>query len=357
MNTYNDTAFIIHPGLSLEEAIEYKGMSQKEFAHRTGLTPKTINEIIKGKNPITPENSLRFERVLNIVASFWNNLQKNYDEDCARKKAHDALIHQETLLQKYSCYNELAKLGYVRKTRDLKERIMSLLSFFRVNSLDFVYNLQNVSFRMSEGHFLKECLIAWLQCGDIEAEKITVNEFNASGLKEAISEIRALTFVPEGFSVTLQRICAQYGVAVVYTPYFKNTKVNGATRWINNKPVIQLNTRGAFSDIFWFTFFHELGHILLHGKKESFLEFDNKEITNEEQEADIFASEYLIPNSYIKDFINNNNFSHRAIIKFSNIVEIDPGIIVGRLARMKHITWAHASKLRKKLIFTNPVAV
>ena len=51
-----------------------------ELAESTGRPRKTINEIIAGKAEITAETALQLERVLGIPASFWNNLERNYQE-------------------------------------------------------------------------------------------------------------------------------------------------------------------------------------------------------------------------------------------------------------------------------------
>lgn len=66
--------YLVSPGEILAEYLEAYGMTQTELADRTGLTKKTINEIIRGKSPITPETALKLERSLGRPAHFWNNL-------------------------------------------------------------------------------------------------------------------------------------------------------------------------------------------------------------------------------------------------------------------------------------------
>ena len=72
--------YIVRPGEVLEEYLENLSMTQAELATRTGLTKKTINEIIKGKSPITHETALKFERTLGRPAHFWNNLEQQFQE-------------------------------------------------------------------------------------------------------------------------------------------------------------------------------------------------------------------------------------------------------------------------------------
>jgi HTH-type transcriptional regulator/antitoxin HigA len=105
------------------------------------------------------------------------------------------------------------------------------------------------------------------------------------------------------------------------------------TRWLNpHKALIQLSLYGKLNDRFWFTFFHEAAHILLHDKKEIFLdEWDGGPISTsqQEEEADCWAREYQIPPQFEEELPRLK--SKTSIIKFSEQIEIHPGVVVGRL--------------------------
>jgi addiction module HigA family antidote len=84
--------YAIPPGETLLDTIKALGMPQAELAERTGSPKKTINKIIKGKAPITPDTALQLERVLGVsAAAFWNNLEKNYRETLARLAEQERL--------------------------------------------------------------------------------------------------------------------------------------------------------------------------------------------------------------------------------------------------------------------------
>jgi len=91
----------IAPGETLRETIEYINMTQIELSTRTGLAPKTINEIIKGKSSITAETALKLERCLGVSAKFWINLESNYVETKARIKSEQELKLEENYLEKF----------------------------------------------------------------------------------------------------------------------------------------------------------------------------------------------------------------------------------------------------------------
>jgi HTH-type transcriptional regulator/antitoxin HigA len=86
MKTSCQPNYAIPPGETLKEILETIGMTQVELAASTGRPKKTITEIIGGKAAITATTALQLERVLGVPASFWNNLERNYQETKARLK-------------------------------------------------------------------------------------------------------------------------------------------------------------------------------------------------------------------------------------------------------------------------------
>ena len=73
--------FIIHPGETLAEVIEDRDMSQHDLAVRTGMTEKHISTVINGQKNISPSFAKKLEYALGLDASFWMNLQNNYDRE------------------------------------------------------------------------------------------------------------------------------------------------------------------------------------------------------------------------------------------------------------------------------------
>ena len=359
----------IHPGNTLRDILENIDMSQTDLSERTGLTLKTINEIVQGKNPITPETSLKLSAVFGMSPVFWNNLERNYQETIARIEQEKKLEKEIPFMKQFFCYKDLSKWGYVPESNDLKEKVFNLLNFFKVSSLEFVQKTHPVAFRQSKQNNLShESLATWLRCGEIDGIKIETKPFNKEKLIDSIQDLRLLTTKNASDIVKgLQKICGEAGVAVVFVPYFKNTFVDGATRWLSSdKALIQVSLRGAYIDNFWFTFFHEIGHLLKHGKKDQFVEFENKLINRElqekekEKEADDFAVKTLIPDVNFKQFVSSGRaLSDQGIINFAKQINISPAIVAGRIAhelseRGNTNAWRKFSHLRTRLVFTEP---
>lgn len=347
----------IHPGETLRDILTSLNMSQVDLADRTGLTPKTINEIVKGKNPITPDTAIKLASVFGTSSTFWNNLERNYQETITRLEAEELLKKEVSHLKNFSCYSELQKLGYVLKTKNQTEKVKNILNFFSIGSLELLPSIQEVAFRQTKFKNLsKESLAAWLRCGEIEAQKIDTQAFDKNKLIDSFKKLKSISQEEvELWEDEIKKICASFGVAVVSVPYFKNTYACGATHWLNpNKAIVQLSLKGHYSDSVWFTLFHELAHLIIHGKKERFIEFkecqDDQSNSIKEKEADVFACDALIAkNDYIQ-FVERQNFSDEAIKSFGRQLNLHPGIIAGRLSHdLKD--YKRFSHLRTRVIF------
>ncbi len=343
--------YAVPPGETLLETMEAIGMSQAELAERTGRPKKTINEIIKGKAAITPETALQLERVLGIPASFWNNLERNYQETLARLNEQKRLQRQINWLKKMPL-NVLIKMGWVKKHSGMVQQLQAVLNFFGVASpeqWETRWMGARVSYRTSKVFQNDPYAVAsWLRMGELTARNISCKPFDASKFKNALLNVRQLTVKPpEHFQQEVIRLCADAGVAVAFVPEIPRIRASGATWWTNpNKAVIQLSLRYKSDDQLWFSFFHEAGHILMHGKKEVFIECDAN--NSKEDKADRFASDFLIPPKQYSQFIRNGRYSKAAIQKFASELGIAAGIVVGRLQHDNKIPHSHCNDLKKR---------
>lgn len=339
----------IPPGETLQEHLDSIVMSRVELAKRTGLTAKMINDIIKGKAPLTAETALKLESVFGTPASFWNNLESNYQETRARLQAA-VDIDKETPIAALIPYPELARRGFVRPTNKLPEKVFHLRQFFGVASLRYIPATLPAAFKKPDkASSSPYALGAWIRMGELMAGDIETQSFNEKRLKENMVTFRALTMEEEGnFESELEDLCASCGIALVVVPHLPKTNARGVTKWLQpGKAMLQLSTRYKFADDFWFSFFHELGHILMHSKKAVFAETGAK--TKEEAEADQFACDCMIPGAKYRTFITKNRFTRESIMKFANKVGIDPGVVAGRLHKDRKIGKNEFQDLQRKI--------
>jgi len=344
--------YLVTPGEILEDYLENINMTQKDLADRTGLAVKTINEIIKGKAPITPETALKFERSLGRPANFWNSLELKYQEDKVRLLEQQKLEASLEWLKKFPV-KDMCKMGWIAKSNDKCELLDEILRFFGIASpgqWPKVWGNRQTLYRQTQKfHIVAESVAVWLRKGEIEAHKIPCAPFDKKLFKEALQKVRGLTKekTPKTFIPKLVELCAAAGVAVVFVPELPGTRVSGATQWIVDKAIIQLSLRYKTNDHLWFTFFHEAGHILLHGRKEVFIE-ENKCSEEKEVEANAFAQKILIPPSGWHFFMAKIGRKPllAEIKQFAEKIDIAPGIVVGRLQREEIIAYNVGNRLK-----------
>lgn len=337
-----------HPGETLAEKLEELGYGPKEFATRTGKPEKTIFAIINGKSSVTPEMAVQFEQVLKIPAHFWLNKQRNYDEYLAREELK-LLLKASVEWQKSFPITDMVKKGWLPAKATPEEKALTLLGFFGFSSpiaWENYYFKQElkVAFRISLAHTKEPYAIAaWLRKGELQAAELPTNTYNEKAFKEALPQIKSIMAKhPENFFTQLQSLCLEAGVKVVHTPCIQKAPINGSTRWINDTPLIQLTGRYKRNDSFWFTFFHEAGHILLHGKKDIFLEnieysdFDKQK----EIEADNFAIKWTLSKEEEEEITHLFNIKDEDVIEFAEKFNTHPAIIIGRLQHKKLIPYS-----------------
>ncbi len=180
--------------------------------------------------------------------------------------------------------------------------------------------------------------------------------YDARRFREVLQEIRSLTQQPvKDVWSTIVAKCAEAGVVVALTPAFPNTGISGATRWLSpQKAILQLSLRYKRDDQLWYSFFHEVGHILRHGKKNLYLEQDERPegVDKEEEEADRFAADFLIPSAALSKFVTQHTrkfYSAKDVAQFAESLEIAPGIVVGRLQHDGCLPPSHLNNLKQKL--------
>lgn len=350
--------YIVPPGETLAELLEHYDMTQKELAKRIELSHKTVNELVNGKAPLSYETASKLETVFGIDASFWNNLEKNYQEKLAEIEKKNYFENQIEESKKYPL-NEMKKNNWISfESGNPGEKVEKLLKYFGVSSFEALSKLTTDNmilegaFRISAQQKINDrALISWIRRGEIEAGEIATAGFSKEIARSKIPELRQLTkeINPEVFVPRLQEICAAFGVAVVFVPELTGSRVSGLTRWIvsksKQKAIIQLSLRYKTNDHLWFTFFHELGHVLLHEKKP-FVELKNYTDDLKEEEANKFAADTLIPEKALKEFISKGIYTRHSVLRFAESIDIHPGIVVGRLNKEKLLPWNQLQDLK-----------
>ncbi|MBO4261218.1 MAG: helix-turn-helix domain-containing protein, partial [Clostridia bacterium] len=280
------------PGATIKEQLNDRFMSQKEFAARMDMSEKHISKLINGDVQLTPETAVRLEMVLGIPAKFWNNLEAIYREKLIKVREENSMDADAEIAKQFP-YCEMAKLGWIEETREVKEKVVNLRKYFEVVELSLLGNEQITRIacrRLAITEKSDLALMAWAQEAKIKAREIQTLPINIKNLISAIPEIRNMTVQkPKDFCPKIKKCLADCGIALVFLPHLKGSFLQGASFMDGNKIVVGLTVRGKDADKFWFSLFHELAHIAL-GHVEKL----NGTSEDDERAADKWSGDTLI---------------------------------------------------------------
>jgi len=346
--------YAVPPGVTLEETMESLGMTQRELAKRTGLAVQSLNRIFKGEQPITTDTATILERVTDVPAAFWNNLEARYREQLAKievlAKPDPAA---ETWARQFN-YAKMAAAGWVPSTAKIAEKIENLLQFFQVGG---IAEWQEVHLNtLNQGAYRNAAAIkehrtdtvAWIQRGITLARGLKPAAFDKASFQQAISEARQLANQhPRDVARKLESLYRGAGVALVFLDTLPGMGVHGYARWVNRGEyaVILHGMRHKSNDHFWFDLFHETAHILLHGRSHEFLEYDGHDDPRE-AEANQWAGKLLIPDRAWSHFLSTPKFTAATIRDFAAEQNVHTGTVVGRLQKEKRLRPENHASLR-----------
>lgn len=359
-NTFNPD-YAIHPGEILEEFLCAHNMKKVEFAERSGISVKTVSQIINCKDPITPETAIKIERVLGVSASLWNNLDANYKLYLAKKEEAQISKGMASWAKQFPI-NDIIKRGFINKPLNDDDCVNKMLTFFSVASADAYCDRFNslaasVAYRRSYSFKSAPASVAtWLRVGEILSDNIDAKPFDKIAFESALSKIRTLTVKsPEIFQPIMEALCREAGVILLFVPEFAHTCIFGATRWLSkDRALIMLSLRYKTDDHFWFSVYHEAAHVLLHGKKKLYIDEEGVAESDEEKEANQYASKMLIPEDKYMRYLNLNRISRISIRNFAKSIGISPGVVVGRLQHDGKILFKEYNDLKKSYHFIEP---
>ena len=347
-----------HPGYYVKEIIEDMGITQSEFAQRLNTTDKTLCKLVNAEISLSDDLAQKLAQMMGTSVKVWLDLQTSYTEKILEIKKRKALDEEKRYL-KILDYSYFRRLHVVKDTRNSAERIAELQKFFKVSSLsvlgekDFLVACKTAVQDVTEKNIVSSN--AWIQTALNGAEKMVCKPFNKKRLQSYLPEIRTMTL--QDPSVFFPRLCAIFqecGVAFILLPHLKNSGVNGAVKWINpEKVLLAINNRRLYADVFWFSLFHEIRHILQQKIKETFISSDktaciscaDKEL---EADADRFAGDYLIARGEYEKFIGNKTWNENNVRIFAQQVGIHPGVVVGRLQHDGHLDYNQLINLKEK---------
>ncbi|WP_336249128.1 ImmA/IrrE family metallo-endopeptidase [Stomatohabitans albus] len=338
--------YVVTPGDVIKEWIDEEGINAAELSRRLGVSRKHVSELLRGKTPLTHQMAISLEHVTGVPARIWNQHEAGYRADLAHIEAREALLPQWEIAKLFPI-KYLQSLGIISSPNSDKPGIIQeLLSFLQIATLD-AFNPSwadsSIAYRrVAVQHNQSYALATWLMIAEHHAKTIEdLPPYTKAGLEAHIPLLRSLTSkmpeegIPEAIA-TLESV----GVVLCLVPPIPGFGTYGATHWVNNTPVIQLSLRGKKDDQCWFTLFHEIGHVLLHGDNDLYLLDDESMV---EEEANAFAASTLVPELYQARLPENRDIE--AIKTLATELDIAPSLVLGQAQRKtRDFSWGHKLK-------------
>jgi len=338
------------PGDTIAEILGERGLSVPDFAAMMGFALERADDLLQGRATITIRTAQKLEQTLGGSVEYWVARDHQYRQDVARLHAADRDWLGELPL------SDMVKFRWLQPSPRPTEEVEACLRFFGVTSVaawrrTYQSIESQVAFRTSRSFDSRPTSVAaWIRKGEIEGTKIECAPWDAARFADSLLEIRGLTRerAPERFIPALQKVCSASGVAVAVVRAPSGCRASGATRFVSrDKALLLLSFRFLSDDQFWFSFFHEAAHLLLHGHDRVFLEGLGPEPTVQEAEANAFAESVLVPAEF-RDALLRLPLDQRSIVRFAARIGISPGIVVGQLQHHEKVRRGHFNALKRR---------
>ena len=337
--------YIIHPGETLAEVLEDREMSQRELAVRTGMTEKHISTVIHGQKGISAAFARKLEYALGIETSFWMNLQANYDRELLEFEEVNNITEAElSVLKNLKEVIEVwTSFGWLDEETNPAAMVLDFRMIFGIsNLLDTPKISYSAAYRVQNKNVDPYVLFAWQRMCELLTKNIEIaDEVDTEKLREMIPDIKQVMFMRANqIQKKLTAIFSECGIAFRIVPNFTGAPVQGFIKKTEDGALILCMTlRQKFADIFWFTLFHEIAHVLNGDTKHEFIDFDS--VSGEvESKADSMAGEFLIDSKEYKSFVAAEGYKRSSEIeRFASTQNVKDYIVQGRLMKEKIIPW------------------
>lgn len=342
------------PGETISHILERIKLHPLDLAKRLHLTLSETRALIAGAAPISTAVAAQLGEALGGSGAFWQNRESRFREDVARMPIHDRYEAEWLASMPYS---DLVRFGWVEGTASQDERAQRLLDFFGVDlsrqwALRYPAASMATAFRASGTYESRaEAISLWLRQGERQAAKIQTSKWDRDGFRRSLGDMRSFTRnkYPSRFFPELRALCAKHGVALIAAPTPPGCRASGATQFLSStKAMLLLSFRFKMDDQFWFTFFHEAAHLVLHDIDAVFIDENvGSNDSPEEQEANTFAQQILVADELRPALVQLPRRAE-SIIRFARTAGIAPGIVVGQMQKAGVLTYRQMTSLKRR---------
>ncbi len=342
------------PGDALRALMLRRRLSAEDVANYLDGGIETLRGLLDGSEKLDDQHASILAGSVGGTTNFWLKRQEQYDE--ALERAVDratAVEADDWLMLPVPGGKPRGRLTALTKRDEVRRR----LRFFNVGTMSAWQSrygkiCTNTLFRTSATFSSNDgAVLMWLRDGELSSDLVTTKPWNAGNLEDRLDAIRRLSKQkrPEDFMPKLRQLCAESGVALVAKRSPIGCRASGASRLVApDKAMILLSFRGRSDDTFWFTVFHEIGHLILHSAK-TFVDadMDGDDVDENEREANQFASRLIVPEKHVEEFEHLPADKYE-VIRFSVSVGVAAGLTVGQMQNRRMIGREQLNYLKRR---------
>jgi len=347
------------PGEFILDELDARGWSQIELAEIIGCSPTVVNSWVKGKRALTAQTAKQLADAFGMNAQWWINIQTYYDLWKAGEA--DAGIAKRARIYSYGPIKDLVRRHWIESSESIEVLEERVKEFYCTQSLDEKPKLAHAARRNTQEE-VTPTQSAWMFRAKHLAKCISANRFTSDSFVEAIRSLRSLMANAEDIRL-IPKVLSQFGIKfLVIEPLVIGSGIDGVTLWDHDgHPIIAMSLRYDRIDSFWFTLGHELGHVKYGDGKDGNVVLDVDLVGDKaqklsdkpeiEKQADLFAAEFLIPQTKLESFIARKGplFSQKKITDFARTQNIHPGIVIGQLQFRECLHWSHYRNMLEKI--------
>lgn len=331
---------IIHPGETLKEVLEEREMSQRELAMRTDVTETHVSNVVNCQKAISVAFAKKLEYALGVDAGFWINLQANYDKELADFREVNAISSEELEILKRlrNIVKHLQQIGVIDQEAHESMLVIQLRKLLNVSSLKRIPEVLQATgaYRLATASNVEPyVLFTWLRMCDLLTDYQQIGqELDTDELKKKLPLLKELMFEDVArIQPRLKAYFAECGIKFLLAKHFRGAPIQGVIKKNSDGTLSLIMTiRRKFADVFWFTLFHEVGHIINGDIEDKLIDYEFTE-SEAEDKANEFAANTLIDSEKYEQFVKRGDYSLRCIKQFCAEQNIPPYILIGRLQK------------------------
>jgi HTH-type transcriptional regulator / antitoxin HigA len=311
--------------------MEQADLSPRDLVPFLGSRSK-VSEVLSGKRPLTLQMIRALHEHLGIPAD-------------ALLKQPGATLPDNSEGIEWSRFPlaEMAKLGWIQKGPDLKDRAEEIMRplIEAAGGLDALPLYRKKDGARRNARMDPYALKAWCyQLLAVARRTRLPREYRDGVINEKFAKgLVNLSWLPDGPKLAKDYL-AVHGIHLIYLPHLSGTHLDGSALKQDGTPVIGLTLRYDRIDNFWFCLCHELAHVKFHlrkGQNDAFvddLSLGTQAQTDvKEREADQWAENTLIPLDVWTSSRAMREATPNAVIELAQRLKIHPAIVAGRIRK------------------------